>query len=261
LHRKKRALVCHYCNYTQAIPSRCQACNDENLTTKRVGTSEVKELIAQEIKNAKIEQFDADTITTANKLAKALKRVQEKESNIIVGTQMLSKGHDYPEITLSVITGLDFIVAMGDYRAKERAISLMQQIAGRSGRSKDAKILIQSAQPDFFKPYLKDYEIFLKEELRFREDLYPPFRNLARVLIANRDYQKANETVAKTLEKLKQVKDIEIVGSGLAPIERIANKWRFNILLRSQSKKALLKALHFIESRDLEIDMDPVDFS
>ena len=262
LHRKKRALVCHYCNYTQAIPTLCQFCNTDSLTTQRVGTAEVKELLGNEIDNAKIEQFDADTITTGNKLAKALDRVNKKESNIIVGTQMLSKGHDYPEITLSIITGLDYIVAMGDYRAKERAIALLHQIAGRSGRNKDAQILIQTAQPDFFTPYLKDYEDFIKEELEFREGFYPPEQNLARLLIANRDYNKAKDRTDATVNILKQLPNIELVGAGLAPIERIANKWRFSILLRSQSKKFLLEALHiFIENRDIEIDMDPTEFS
>ncbi len=262
LHRKRKALVCHYCNYTQAIPKLCQFCNTESLTTQRVGTAEVKELLENEIDSAKIEQFDADTITTGNKLAKALDRVNRGESNIIVGTQMLSKGHDYPEITLSVITGLDYIVAMGDYRAKERAIALLHQIAGRSGRNKDAQILIQSAQPDFFIPYLRDYEDFIKEELEFREGFYPPEQNLARLLIANRDYSKAKDKTDESVNILKQLKNIELVGAGLAPIERIANKWRFSILLRSQSKKSLLEALHiFMNDRDIEIDMDPTEFS
>jgi len=261
IHSKKRLLKCHYCNYTQKIPTTCQYCNQEALTTQRVGTAEIAELIKSEIKEAKIEIFDKDSITTANKLYKALLRVQNKESNIIIGTQMLSKGHDYPEITLSVITGLDFITAIGDYRAKERAISLLHQIAGRSGRAKDATVIIQTSQPDFYKPYLKDYEEFLKEELTFREPLYPPYSNLARVLIANKDYKKANFILQEALNKLQNIKNIEIVGAGVAPIERIANKWRFNILLRSNKKIDLLKALHLIKNPNTQIDMDPVDFS
>ena len=261
IHSKKRLLKCHYCNYTQKIPTTCEYCHQEALTTQRVGTAEIAELIKSEIKEAKIEIFDKDSITTANKLYKALLRVQNKESNIIIGTQMLSKGHDYPEITLSVITGLDFITAIGDYRAKERAISLLHQIAGRSGRAKDATVIIQTSQPDFYKPYLKDYEDFLKEELTFRDPLYPPYSNLARVLIANKDYKKANSILQEALNKLQNIKNIEIVGAGVAPIERIANKWRFNILLRSNKKIDLLKALHSIKNSNLQIDMDPVDFS
>ena len=262
LHRKKRCLQCHYCNFTQAISETCQFCGSHSLSSQRVGTSEVAELISNEIEGSKIEQFDKDNITTANRLYKALKRVQSGESNIIVGTQMLSKGHDYPEITLSVITGLDYTAAMGDYRAKERAISLLHQIAGRSGRSKDALILIQSSQPDFFTPYLKDYEEFLKEELEFREELYPPYKSLARVLISNRDWQKADALTKELANRLKDFKDIEVVGFGASPIERISNRWRFNILLRADKKIELLKALTTIyQTTDCEIDIDPVDFS
>ena len=262
IHAKKRVLKCHYCNFAKKIPKACEFCGSEDLISKREGTAEIIELIKEEIKDAKIEQFDKDVITTINKLAKALERINKKESNIIVGTQMLSKGHDYPEITLSVILGLDFIVAIGDYRAKERAIALMHQIAGRSGRAKDALILIQTSQEEFYKPYLKDYEIFIKEELNFRKmALYPPFAHLARVLIAVKDYKKGEIKLKSALELLKKIKSIKIVGSGLAPIEKIANKWRFFILVRAQNKIELLKAMHLVQALEVEIDIDPVDFS
>jgi primosomal protein N' (replication factor Y) len=263
LHSKKRVLRCHYCNYTSKIPNSCHHCNSSELTTKRQGVAEVIEIVQNEFKDIKIEQFDKDSITTANKLAKAIERINKKECDLIVGTQMLSKGHDYSELTLSVITGLDYIVAIGDFRAKERAIALLHQIAGRSGRAKDAVVVVQSSQADFFIPYIKDYEDFIKEELSFREVAnYPPFSNLARVLIANRDYNRANQSHDLALEIIKKSNLVEIVGSGLSPVERIANKWRFFILLRSDKKSNLLKVLHQITNiENIEIDMDPVDFS
>jgi len=262
IHSKKRVMQCHYCNFTQKISTNCTFCGSQNLITQRVGTAEVAELIKQNIKSAKIEQFDRDTITTANKLYKALQRVQNKESNVIVGTQMLSKGHDYPEITLIVITGLDFIMANSDYRAKERAIALLHQIAGRGGRTKDAKVIIQTSQKELYKPYIKDYEIFIDEELQFRKELYPPFRYLARILISNKDYNIANSLTTQIVQELDRFSNIQIVGYGVAPIEKIANRWRFNILLRSSKRVELLKALHIIKKdRNIEIDMDPVDFT
>ncbi len=261
IHSKKRVLQCHYCNYASKIPNRCEYCGSEDLISNRVGTAEVVEMIKSEIKDAKVLQFDKDNITTANKLYKAIEKIQKKEVNVIVGTQMLSKGHDYSEITLIVITGLDFIIAVGDYRAKERAIALFHQIAGRGGRAKDAKIIIKTSQKEFYERYINDYEIFLKEELEFRKELYPPFKNLARVLIASRDYKKAQNILEEALLKLKAFPQIEIVGSGLAPIEKISNKWRFFILLRAEKKVELLKALYAIKSLELEIDIDPVDFS
>ncbi len=261
IHSKKRILKCHYCNFISKIPNRCEYCGSEDLISNRVGTAEIAELIENEIEEAKVIIFDKDNITTTNKLYKAIEKIYKKEANVIIGTQMLSKGHDYPEITLIVITGLDFILAVGDYRSKERAISLFHQIAGRGGRAKDAKILIKSSQKDFYEKYIKDYEIFIKEELEFRKELYPPFKNLARVLIANKNYNKALDILNEALNILKKFDFIEIVGKGLSPIEKIANKWRFFILVRSSKKTDILKALNVIKELDLEIDMDPVDFS
>ncbi len=260
LHKKEGYFQCHYCNFKEPIRKECQYCQGE-LVAYRMGTQEVIEEIKKEIKDIRVEQFDRDSITTLNKLQKALDRIKKKEVDLIVGTQMLSKGHDYPDITLSIILGLDLISAIGDFRAKERAISLMHQIAGRSGRRKSAKVIIQTSQPLFFKKYLFSYEDFIKDELIFRKDLYPPFRYLARVLIAKSNYSKGEELLNMALERLKLIKEIEIVGAGKAPIEKIANKYRFNILLRAKKRKDLLKGVNFLRDLDLEIDMDPVDFT
>jgi len=262
LHRKHRHLKCHYCNYTEAIRDTCVHCGHTPLSSERIGTQEAIEIITEAIEGIKVEQFDRDSITTANKLVKALKRFESGESHLLLGTQMLSKGHDYPNITLSVIMGLDHIIGMADYRARERAVSLLFQIAGRSGRTKEAEVLIQTADPSQYEPYLGDYEKFLKDELLFLEMAhYPPFTSLARILIAHKDEAKASKITLDTVAKLKQFKDIQIVGHGKAPVERIANKYRFTILLRAESRVPLLKALHSVDGREIEVDMDPVEFS
>jgi primosomal protein N' (replication factor Y) len=261
LHRKVRHLKCHYCNFTEAIRTVCTHCGHEPLTSERMGTAEVKEMIEHGIPEMVIEQFDRDAISTASKLKKALKRFESKESHLLLGTQMLSKGHDYANITLSIILGIDYILGLSDYRARERAMSLLIQIAGRSGRAKSAEVIIQSANKDFFELYLNDYEAFLKDEMFFVEDMYPPFVSLARILISHVKEEKAGKTTLDTVTKLKTFEGIEIVGQGKAPIERIANKFRFNILLRSSSRKVLLNALHAVNNPLIEIDMDPVEFS
>jgi len=174
---------------------------------------------------------------------------------------MLSKGHDYANITLSVIMGLDYILGLADYRAKERAISLLIQIAGRSGRAKEAQVIIQSNSKETFIPYLRNYEAFLKDELTFVKDIYPPFVSLARILIAHKEQDKAMNLTAVIVEKLQYFKEIEIIGHGKAPIERIASKYRYTILLRSKKRVPLLRALHSINQRGIEIDIDPVEFS
>ncbi len=260
LHRKARHLKCHYCNYTEAIRTACSHCGHEPLQSERMGTQEVREMIEHAIPEMVIEQFDRDSITTASKLKKALKRFEERESHLLLGTQMLSKGHDYANITLSVILGMDYMLGLGDYRARERAMSLLIQIAGRSGRAKSAEIIVQSANADFFNMYIDDYEAFLKDEMLFVEDIYPPFVSLARILISHVKEERAGKITLDTVTKLKGFESVEIVGHGKAPIERIANKFRFNILLRSSSRKEILKALHAVNNPAIEIDMDPVEF-
>jgi len=261
LHRNVRHLKCHYCNHIEALRSVCTHCGHEPLSSERMGTQEVKEMVEQAIPAMVVEQFDRDSIGTASKLKKALKRFENKESHLLLGTQMLSKGHDYANITLSVILGIDYILGLGDYRARERAMSLLIQIAGRSGRAKSADVIVQSANADFFNRYMNDYEEFLKDEMFFVEDMYPPFVSLARILISHVKEEKAGKITLDTVTKLKAFEGVEIVGHGKAPIERIANKFRFNILLRCDKRSLLLKALHQVNNPLIEIDMDPVEFS
>ncbi len=262
LHRNMKHLKCHYCNFTEAIVDTCTQCGHTPLTSERMGTQEAIEVIQTAIEDIQVEQFDKDSITTAKKLKEALGRFERGQSDVLLGTQMLSKGHDYANITLSIIMGLDYILGLADYRARERAMSLLFQIAGRSGRAKEAQVLVQTADAAFFQTYLDDYELFIKDELAFLEMAdYPPFVSLARILIAHKDESKAGKITLDTVTKLKAFKDIEIVGSGKAPVERIANKYRFHILLRSKHRVPLLKALHTVDCREIEIDFDPVEFS
>ncbi|WP_366089020.1 primosomal protein N', partial [Sulfurimonas sp.] len=214
LHRKVRHLKCHYCNFTEAIRTVCSACGHEPLTSERMGTVEAKEMVEQGIADMVVEQFDTDSISTASKLKKALKRFEAKESHLLLGTQMLSKGHDYANITLSIILGMDYILGLGDYRARERAMSLLLQIAGRSGRAKNAEVIVQSQNAEFFSLYLNDYEAFLKDEMFFVEDMYPPFVSLARILISHLKEAKAGKITLDTVTKLKAFEEVEIVGHG-----------------------------------------------
>ena len=173
---------------------------------------------------------------------------------------MLSKGHDYHEVNLAVILGLDYLLHIGEYKAGEKAISLLYQISGRAGRKENAKIFIQSKNTAFLEQFLDDYELFLKDELKNRQNLYPPFARLARVLFAHTNFQIAQNKMLDMLEKLKTFKDIEIVGYGEGAVFKIANKYRYQILLRSKKLKPLLEALHFSKNSLSQIDIDPVSF-
>jgi primosomal protein N' (replication factor Y) len=262
LHLKINGLKCHYCGFTQPIPKVCYKCGGSNLVSSRLGTAEVVKDLKEQFKDAVIEQFDRDAITTQAKLKKVLKSFNNKEIDILVGTQMLSKGHDYHDVTLAVILGMDNMLNIPDFRAREKAISSLIQISGRSGRKKDAVVFIQSYNEDFFSTYLNDYELFLEDELFFREDLYPPFKRIARVLFSHKNYNKAKEAMELMKEKLLEFKDIlEIVGSGECGINKVANKYRFEILLRSDKATNLLKAIKSSMVDLAEVDMDPVDFN
>jgi primosomal protein N' (replication factor Y) len=210
LHRRFKHLKCHYCNFTEAIVDTCTQCGHQPLKSDRMGTVEAIEVIEEAIEGIQVEQFDKDSITTAKRLKEALGRFESGESQLLLGTQMLSKGHDYANITLSVIMGLDYILGLADYRARERAMSLLFQIAGRSGRALAAEVIVQTGDPEFFKTYLSDYELFIKDELAFLEMAdYPPFVSLARILIAHKDESKAGKITLDTVTKLKAFKGFE----------------------------------------------------
>ena len=260
LHQKSRAMKCHYCNFTQAIPQVCSECESPNLVSSRLGTAEVVKNISEEFINANVEQFDRDVITTAAKLKKALKRFNDKESDILVGTQMLSKGHDYHGVTLAVVLGMDNLLNMGDYRAREKALSSLIQVSGRSGRVKDALVLVQSFNEMFFSEYVDKYENFLESEKEFRKGLYPPYKKLCRILFSHKNGVKAQETMREMENKLRTFNEIEVVGSGKCAIERVANKYRFEILLRSDKSTSLINTIQKTKNTLAEIDMDPIDF-
>ena len=260
VHQHARALKCHYCNFTQAIPQVCPECQSPNLTSSRLGTAEAVSTLQEVLPEAKIEQFDRDVITTANKLKKALKRFNDKESDILVGTQMLSKGHDYHGVTLAVVLGMDNMLNMSDYRAREKALSSLIQVAGRSGRVKDAKVIVQTFHEDFFKNYIDKYESFLEDEKIFRQELYPPYKKLCRILFAHKNGVKAQDAMRKMHEKLLACKGIEIVSAKKCAIEKVANKYRFEILLRADKSTDIIKSIRASQVDLAEIDMDPIEF-
>lgn len=261
VHQKNKTLKCHYCNFAMQIPQVCPECHANSLKSARLGTAEaVKHL--QETNNAlHVEQFDRDVITTQNKLIKTLKRFNDKEIDVLVGTQMLSKGHDYHDVTLAVVLGLDNMLQMSDYRAREKALSSLIQIAGRSGRKKEAKVIVQTFNREFFESYVDDYEQFLKDELEFRRGVYPPFKKLCRVLFAHKNGLKAQKEMQEMVEKLKQFETVEVIGHGASAIEKIADKYRFMILLRAEKSTELLRALLTCKTPLAQIDMDPIEFS
>lgn len=261
LHVKHNALKCHYCNYTQAIPKSCPTCGCEEIIAKRMGTSEVVKVLSQEFSENVIEKFDKDEITTEKKLKEKLERFNDAKIDVLVGTQMLAKGHDYHNVALSVILGIDSLLNIPDFRSRERAVSLCLQIAGRAGRSGEAEVFIQTQNRELFELYLRDYELFLKEEMEFRKDLYPPFTRLLRVMSSHKNEKKAKEILDSIKELTCKYENLEVVGFGKADVEKIAGKFRYGILLRSNDTKSLLRFAHEARAAQGEVDVDPLSFS
>ena len=263
LHRGFNALKCHYCNYTEKVPTYCPNCKHDALQVSRLGTAEVTKVLNEMFPEKNIVQFDKDTISTATKLKKILKDFNDQKIDILVGTQMLSKGHDYHGVKLVVVFDIDTILNMADFRSRWKAMSLLLQVSGRVGRKGDGKVLVQSSNSDFFQTYLNDFELFLKDELEFCKELYPPYKKLLKILISHKDKNKGIKLLTDIQNKLNSfdLSKVEIVGFGEAPISKIAGKYRFQVLLRSSSSKELLKISHSIKQPGIELDIDPVSFS
>jgi primosomal protein N' (replication factor Y) len=260
-HKNSRALKCHYCNYTEVLPKVCPKCQSGALRTARLGTAEAVEHFSKLSETLRVQQFDRDIITTQNKLIKVLEAFNSGEIDLLVGTQMLSKGHDYHDITLAVVMGIDNLISQSDYRAREKALSLLVQIAGRSGRKQNATVIVQSFNESFFRVYLEDYEKFLIDEMRIRNTRYPPTKKLARLLYAHKNALKAKSAMEEAVREIEQMQKVQIVGYGTSPIEKIADKYRFQILLRSDKVTSLIRAIKHVKSPLCEIDMDPIEFT
>lgn len=260
LHKNDLALKCHYCGYTQQIPNSCPSCKTGIIHNLRVGTAQIEEELKAIFPQKNIKRFDRDEIKTENQLKTILNDFNSGKIDILVGTQMLSKGHDYHNVKLAVILGIDSVLNMNSYKAREKALSLLIQISGRSGRSGFGEVIIQTKNQEFFDYYLNEsnYEEFLQSELEFRKDLYPPYLKMAKVTFSHTNGLKVKDEMDFYVNLFKQNKNIEVLGFGQSPIFKIANKYRYEIILRSNNVKALLQTLHSINSANASIDMDTI---
>ena len=260
LHKNDLALKCHYCGFAQKIPEFCPSCKTGIVRNHRVGTAEIEELLKNEFPNSIIKRFDKDSVNSEKSLKKILDEFNQNKIDILVGTQMLSKGHDYHNVKLAVVLGMDSLLNMSSYKARENALSLLLQISGRSGRNGFGEVVIETKNEEFFKYYLEEsnYKEFLNSELEFRKDLYPPFVKLARVVLSSTNGLKIKEELNEIVKDLKNNKDIEVVGFGECAIFKIANKYRYEVIIRSKEVKAILNALHYLKSTNISIDMDTI---
>lgn len=234
-HADAAALKCHYCGFSTFYKASCENCGGEVMQARKIGTGELAAQLAAHFPSARIAKFDRDEITTQRKLEALLNNFNAHKIDILVGTQMLSKGHDYHGVDLAVIMGIDEHLSYPDFRAREKTLALAMQVAGRAGRSGQGRVVIQTRQSSFFRDYIENYDDFLRDEAEFREGLYPPYMRLLRVLVSHKNEKAASEIMNVALELLRRKR---AGGSAFASHDR----------LDTGSKRASLDALNLENS-------------
>lgn len=261
LHKKRNVLKCHYCNYTSLIEQNCPSCQGVMLEARKMGTAELQELLQEALPLARIAKFDSDEITSIRKLNVVLKDFNENKIDILIGTSMLAKGHDYHSVDLSVILGLDEYLFRPNFKASEETLALAMQVAGRAGRKGEGRVLLQTKNRNFFERYIEDYDSFLQDELENRKDLYPPFKRLLRIVIEDKEQKQAQNLCQKLVDQISGTLKVEIIGYGACSIEILKGQYRFYILLRSDFYKVLIKIQEYaLNFKNVSVDIDPIDF-
>ena len=242
----KSSLLCHYCDYHETMTEKCTHCPDGEPKPIGIGTELIERDVAKLFPKARIARMDRDEIGTREDLERMIKEVEDREVDVLVGTQMIAKGLDFPGLTLVGIVVADIAFNLPDFRASERAFQLITQVSGRSGRHLDegaGRVIIQTYNPDH--PSIKfavehDYEGFASFDLMFREHLgYPPFGRLASFRIQGLDQDKV-KAAAKTLRnrastlksRLPVYKPIEILGPAPSPLAKLRNHYRWQLLVK-----------------------------
>ncbi len=245
VHKARReTLECHYCEFNVHDRGRCSECSGTEFSLEGTGTEKIEELLKKEFPNAKVERLDRDT-AGGIKSEKVLNRMRAGEIDILVGTQMVTKGHDLPAVTLVGVLNADAALSLPDFRAAERTFHLLVQVAGRAGRADaEGRVFIQSRNPEhpaIAYALAHDIHSFVQHELRLREEIhYPPFSHIAMIRFDGLNEQEVRHEAAR-LGKLveEQAADVEVLGPAAAPLSRLRNRYRYRFMLRSSSRKPL----------------------
>ena len=254
-HSEDDCLKCHYCGAKYKMLSACPECGGVHIRYSGTGTQRVVSDLGALFPEARILRMDVDTVSGKDGHYKILSKFAKKEADILVGTQMVAKGHDFPSVTLVGILDADMSLQFEDYRSGERTFQLITQVAGRSGRAGESgKVVLQTYCPEnYILRYAVnyDYEGFFQNEIRLREaTFYPPFALVCRVMVTGSDEEKSLEALKKVyfaIEELKKVDEAEFVflNKMRSPIKKLQEKFRFQVLMRLKSDKYLNKIYGF----------------
>ncbi len=272
-HKRDRRLLCHYCGYAEKVPTKCPKCDSEHIYFLGLGSERVEEELHRAFPAARIARLDRDTVTGKRQYETILNDFREGNYDMLVGTQMIAKGHDIPNVTLVGVISADLGLGMPDFRAAERCFQLLTQVAGRAGRgSIPGIVLVQTINPEHYAVRLaaaQDYQAFYEKELNFRRMMhYPPFSAMANVLVRSEKKEMAmrmSTDLGFLLNPPPQ--HLRVMGPAEAPVPRLKNEYRYQFLIKAASRKSLNELLQKIRTYALDhkwsatalvIDVDPL---
>jgi len=272
-HKRDRRLLCHYCGYAEKVPSVCPKCASEHIYFLGLGSERVEEELHHSFPAARIARLDRDTVTGKRQYETILHDFREGNYDLLVGTQMIAKGHDIPNVTLVGVVSADVGLGMPDFRAAERTFQLLTQVAGRAGRGcVPGIVLIQTINPDHYAVRMaaaQDYQAFYEKELNFRRMMhYPPFSAMANVLVRSEKQEMAMRMSSELgVLLMPPPEKLRIMGPAAAPVPRLKSEYRYQFLVKAASRKALNELLQSIRAfafshkwpaTALVIDVDPL---
>jgi len=273
-HKSRNRLECHYCGSVQQVPKLCPKCQSQYVYFFGEGSEHVEERLRKEFPGARIARLDRDTARTKRQYQETLGAFASGALDILVGTQMLAKGHDFQRVTLVGVVSADSLLNLPDFRAAERTFQLLTQVAGRAGRGElPGRVLIQTYYPEHYAiqdAVRQDYAAFFERELHFRRMMaYPPFASLANVIVRDTNLEKAIRWARQLSEYFSphDGKDVRILGPATAPLARLKKEHRFQFLLKSPKRSVLTKllsgAMTYCDAKEISqtavlVDMDPL---
>jgi primosomal protein N' (replication factor Y) (superfamily II helicase) len=275
-HRRDPKLICHYCGYKVKVPETCPFCKGEYLYFIGQGTEQLEEHLRRHFPDLVMARVDRDTMNRKGEMAKTLLAFDRGEIDMLVGTQMLAKGHDFHNVTLVGVISVDTGLGLPDFRSAERTFQLITQVAGRAGRGElQGRVLIQTYYPEHYAlrhAVRQDYEGFFNEEIRYRERMaYPPFVVLASALIRHTDLSTASETaniLRRGLDEANAEKTCRILGPAPASIARLKGEHRIQLLIKGANRRKLREvidlALSYAEENGadmklIHLEIDPIN--
>ena len=278
-HQEERLLICHYCGDERQVPANCSECGGHYVYFVGVGTEQLEEILRQILPSARIARVDRDSVRRRGSLRKVLLDFAEGQLDLLVGTQMVAKGHDFPKVTLVGVVSADADLGFPDFRTAERTFQLLTQVAGRAGRGESAgKVIIQSYYPEHYALRFarkQDYRAFWEREVEFRKLMgYPPFVNLVQILVSHPDSSKAHrigEKIAAALKshgsRLEADSRPHILGPASAPFEKIRGNFRVQVLIKMPVGADVIPLLadafdelsrQKLAMKYVEVDVDPL---